>query len=482
MKKLVLFSLIFVLTFSVPVLVMADVPYRGFTYDFWGYSIPAPATYVPAKSINANQICETLGSFNMPQDLHVDINGNIYVADTSNHRIVIFSRELELLNIIDSFTMDGREHTFSFPQGVFVTRDLDIYIADTENQRVVAIDQSGNFLRINDGPDFGEIDDHFQFFPLKIAVDNAGRQFVIVRGVFEGIMRFDPHGHFTGYFGTIQVSVSAIDWFWRLMATAEQRARQQLFIPTEFTGMDIDEYGFVFTTNLFTGEGDKVQRLNPSGENVLANFTNQSITGSINYRAMGLFSGPSQFVDIVARGNGMYTALDRNRGRIYTYDREGNLLYVFGGAGNILGMQRIPTAVAMLDETVLVLDQLRGEITFYEPTELGSLINEAVALLYDGDITRAVEMWHRVLEIDANYNMALIGVGRSLLAAGENRLAMDYLRRGMDIEYYSIAFRRHRTDILRDNFHLIFFAVIVLPLIRPTIWVVKKSGKRVRTA
>ena len=482
MKKLILFSLIFIFTFSSPVIVMADVPYRGFTYDFWGNAIPAPAAYVPAQSVNANQICATLGSFNMPQDLHVDVNGNIYVADTNNHRIVIFNRYLELLNIIDSFTMDGQEQTFSFPQGLFVTRNLDIYIADTENQRVVALDQNGDFLRINVGPEFGEIDDHFQFFPLKITVDNAGRQFVIVRGVFEGLMRFDPQGYFTGYFGTIEVSVSAVDWFWRLIATAEQRARQQLFIPTEFTGMDIDEYGFVFTTNLFTGEGDKVQRLNPSGMNVLANFTDQNIVGSVNYRAMGLFSGPSQFVGIVARGNGMYTALDRNRGRIYTYDREGNLLYVFGGAGNILGMQRTPTAVAMLDETVLVLDQLRGEITFYEPTELGSLINEAVALLYGGNITLAVEMWHRVLEIDANYNMALIGVGRSLLAARENRLAMDYLRRGMDVEYYSIAFRRHRTDILRDNFHFIFFGVVALALIKPTIWVVKKGGKRVLAA
>ncbi|MCL2363684.1 MAG: NHL repeat-containing protein [Defluviitaleaceae bacterium] len=479
MKKFVLFCLIFI--FAFPLSVNA-VPYRGFTYNYWGGPIPAPVAYVPLSHVNASDICASLGSFNMPQDLHVDINGNIYIADTSNHRIVIFDRHLELINVIDSFYMHGALQTFNFPRGVFVTRDLDIYIADTENRRIVTLDQQGNFLRVNNGPEFGEIDDHFQFFPLKITVDNAGRQFVIVRGVFEGIMRFDPRGNFTGYFGTIQVSVSAIDWFWRLISTAEQRARQQLFIPTEFTGMDIDEYGFVFTTNLATGAGAKVQRLNPAGEDVLHNFTDIEIVGSANYSALGQFSGPSQFIDIVARGNGMYTALDRNRGRLYTYDREGNLLYVFGGTGNVLGMQRIPTALAVLDDTILVLDALRGEITFYEPTELGWLINEAVALLYDGDVTRAVEMWHRVLEIDANFRLALVGVGRAYLAAGENRLAMNYLRRGIDVEYFSIAFRRHRTELMRDNFYLIFFAVVGLAFIKPAVWVVKKVRKKVRPA
>ena len=460
-KKLSSMIVIFILALATATPVFGDVPYRGFTYGYWGNPTPAPAAYVAVKSISARHISPELGAFSMPQDVFVDRNNIIYLLDTGNNRIIVFDGDLNLLNIIDSFVMDGNLETFNGPRGIFVTDNLDIYIADTENRRVIALDQEGNFLRINEGPDHDVLEDDFPFFPLRINVDLAGRQFVIARGVFEGIMRFDSRGRFTGYYGTIRVSVNPMDWFWRMMATQEQRARQMLFIPTEFTGMSIDEYGFIFTTNVDTGLGNAVQRLNPSGDDVLANFTNQRISGTQNYREMGMFGGPSVFVDITVRGNGMYTALDSNRGRLYTYDSEGNLLYVFGGTGNVVGMQRIPAAVAAIDDRILVLDQLRGELTFFEPTEYGRLINEAIALRYDGDEASAVEVWHRVLELDQNYQLALVGIGKSLLAAGENRAAMGYLRRGMNIDYYSVAFRRYRTELLRANINWILIGLMV---------------------
>jgi len=478
-KGLIQIAIVFILVLGTTVNVLA-VPYRGFNYDYWGRSVPTPSAYEPLRSISARSISEELGSFNMPQDLFVDINGDIYLVDTGNSRIVVFDRDLNLLRIIDSFYNEGVQDSFNLPRGIFVTQNLDIYVADTENMRIVTLDADGNLLRMNHGAVLEDIEDDFPFFPLKISVDNAGRQFVIVRGVFEGIMRFDPRGRFTGYFGTIRVAVSPIDWFWRIVSTREQRARQVLFIPTEFTGMDIDEYGFIFTTNIGTGAGYQVQRLNPSGTDVLSNFTDFDIVGTHNYPVVGQFAGPSTFVDIVARGSGMYTAIDSNRGRLYTYDSEGNLLYVFGGTGNIVGMQRVPTALAMLDDTILVLDQLRGEITFYEPTEFGRLINSAIALRYIGDEAAAVEMWYRVLELDENYRLAHIGIGRSLLAAGYNREAMDYLRRGMDTDYYSVAFRRFRTEVLQSNINHILTAVLVLALIKPSFWIIKKSRKRWR--
>jgi len=476
MKRLLSF-VIFILILAITVPVLADVPYRGFTYGYWDNPAPAPAAYVPIKSISAWHIDPDLGNFNMPQDVFVDRNNHIYLMDTGNNRIVVFDENLNLITVIDSFVMDGIAHTFNRPQGIFVTDNLDIYIADTENRRIVTLDKYGSFLRINTGPDFDVIEDDFPFFPLKVNVDLAGRQFVITRGVFEGIMRFDTRGQFTGYFGTIRVTVSPLDWFWRLMATPEQRARQMLFIPTEFTGMSIDEHGFIFTTNVDTGLGNAVQRLNPSGDDVLANFTNQRIHGTQNYREMGMFSGPSEFVDITVRGNGMYTALDANRGRVYTYDSEGNLLYVFGGTGNVLGMQRIPVAIAAINDTIIVLDQLRGELTFFEPTEYGRLINEAIALRYDGNEAEAVKLWHRVLELDQNHNLAMVGIGKSLLAAGENREAMRYLRRGMSIEYFSVAFRRYRSEVLRANFNFIFAGVLVLSALKTGHWVYRKKAR-----
>jgi hypothetical protein len=95
--------------------------------------------------------------------------------------------------------------------------------------------------------------------------------------------------------------------------------------------MALDQYNFVFTTNIDPwGSSNQVMRLNPRGEDVLLNLNdNVSISGDQRHRATGSLSGPSQLIDIIARPNGMFSALDRTRGRVYTYDSEGNLLYVF---------------------------------------------------------------------------------------------------------------------------------------------------------
>ena len=53
----------------------------------------------------------------------------------------------------------------------------------------------------------------------------------------------------------------------------------------------------------------------------------------------------SRFVDIVNREFGMFSALDRQRGRIFTYDNQGNLLYVFGGIGDAVGLFTRPQAI-----------------------------------------------------------------------------------------------------------------------------------------
>jgi len=470
-KKVITVGLICLIVLSIAVPAFAGVasnsgvPYRGFTYGHWSNYIPAPAAYAPVKSVSATHISTGLGVFSTPQDMASDVEDNLYILDSGNNRIIKLNKDLELIKVIDSFMYNGVKETFASPNGIFITEEMDIYIADTENRRVVALDSEGNFLRVNYGPQMDMIEDRFDFVPRKVVVDRAGREYVIVRNVFEGIMRFDTKGKFTGYFGTIFVNVSPVEWFWRLVSTDEQRSRQRLFIPTEFSSMDIDTYGFIYTTNVDLGNDNKVKRLNPGGEDVLVNRTEQFINGDQHYRAMGPLSGSSIFVNIKYRGHGMYTALDSTRGRMFTYDSEGYLLYTIGGTGTVLGMQFRPVAVEAIGDTLYVLDQLRGEITVFEPTEYGSLINEAIALQYEGDEGRAVDLWKRVLELDENYPLANVGVGKSLLAAGENREAMDYLRKGMDIEYYSIAFRRWRTEVLKENINFILTAGVVTVLI-----------------
>ena len=476
---MVSFILICIIVLSVTVPAFASgVPYRGFVYDYWSSYIPAPAAYTPAKSVSAALIDPSLGTFNTPQDMAIDSENNLYVLDSGNNRIVKLTSDLELIKVIDSFSYNGALHSFDNPNGIFVTENMDIYVADTNNRRIVALDSEGDFIKMNYGPSPDELENRYAFIPTKIVVDRAGREYVIVRNVFEGIMRFDTKNRFTGFFGKVLVNVSAVDWFWRLVSTDAQRQRQRLFLPTEFSGMDIDDYGFIYTTNVDFGDENKVKRLNPAGDDVLVNRTEQLISGDQWFRMMGPLSGPSIFVDITYRGNGVYTAIDSTRGRMFTYDSEGNLLYTIGGIGNVLGMQFRPTAVESIGDNLYVLDLLRAEITVYEPTEYGDLINRAVYLQYEGEDIAAVDLWRQVLELHENYPLANIGVGKSLLAIGENRAAMEYLRRGMDVEYYSIAFRRWRTELLKENINFILTGILLIGLIIPgyMIFIRKKKG------
>ena len=70
--------------------------------------------------------------------------------------------------------------------------------------------------------------------------------------------------------------------------------------------------------------------------------------------------------------------------------------------------------------------------------------------------------WAKVLKLNENFEQAYIGIGKAYLNSGEYDKAMDYLSLGMSRSYYSIAYKRYRNDVLKENFNLIFGGIIVL--------------------
>jgi len=94
----------------------------------------------------------------------------------------------------------------------------------------------------------------------------------------------------------------------------------------------------------------------------------------------------------------------------------------------------------------LVLDAGNNRVTQFAPTEYGRLINLAIELRYNGNDAAAADVWRELTRLDENFMLAWAGIGRSKLAEGDNVAAMYYLRRGMDLRYFSVAFRRNRLD------------------------------------
>ena len=382
----------------------------------------------------------------------------------------------EVTNVITGYEFGGESVTFAEVGGVEGVA-LN-YVCDGSkrpNQRVqrqVCIaDSSDNLIvlnseltvtRVTRDADSEVLSSNFDYTPKKVAVDYAGRVYCVVQNKVQGIMVFETNGDFTGFFGTIEVSISAWDKFWRKLATKEERSKQQLFIPTEFTGIDIDEEGFVYATNVDEAGMQAARRLNPKGEDVIRMGANANLGGDIAINGTSQYAGASKIVDVVYRDKGVYSLLDSKRGRIFTYDHEGNLLYIFGGLGSQTGTLSLPVAIEYAQDRLLVLDARQNSILVFGETEYGRLINDAVALRFDGDEALAVELWEQVLRLDENNELANTGIGKAYLSAGDNEKAMEYLKRGMNQEYYSVAFKRYRNELLKENIQYVLTGIVVL--------------------
>ncbi|MCM1262064.1 MAG: gluconolactonase [Butyrivibrio sp.] len=432
-----------------------SIPYDTYNYDYREYIHFTPAPYVPAGTISGDKFTwngESLGKFVVPQDLCQADDGNIYIADTGNNRIVVLDNDMkEVVNVITTFDNEGTEDTFKQPYGVCVSESGQIYIADSQNNRVVVLNKDGSLAKIVANPQSESLEDGYIFVPLKIAVDYADRIYVIAQNMFEGIMVFESNGNFSSFFGTIEVQISLWEKFWKRLATKEERSKQLLFIPTEFTGIDVDPEGFIYSSNIDPTGVQGVRRLNPRGEDVIKKGENGNVGGDLQIDGTTDYAGPSQLTDVVYRQNGIYSCLDRKRGRIFTYDHEGNLLYIFGGLGTQEGTFQMPVAVDDIGGRIVVLDATAGTIVLFEETEYGRLINEAVSLRFDGDEAEAVDLWNRVLELDENNELANTGIGKAYLTAGDYVQAMKYLELGMNRDYYSVAYRRYRNGMLTEN-------------------------------
>ncbi len=470
LKNLFCIPLALMISIATSTSVYGETPYRAYNYDYWGDAVEMPNPYMPSATYEKGDFGE-LG-LNAPNDLFYDNRDNIYIADTGNNRIIKLDTDYTLESELSTF---NNGDTFNKPTGIFVDDEDKLYVCDSGNNRILVLDSEGELLQEIKDIQSTVLPANFVFIPQQIVVDKAGRMYVLAQNIFEGLMTFEPDGRFSGYFGTIKVSYNPMDLFWRNLATEEQRSKMLMFIPTEFINTDINEDGFIYTTEVASYGNPKVKKLNPSGKNVLINYTDNPIVGDLVVRGQ-----ESYFADIDITEIGIYTALDRTNGRVFAYDSEGNNLYTFGVVGNEDGNFKTPVAIENINGDIAVLDQQLNRLIVFEPTFYGSLINEAINLRYNGDESEAVEVWKKVLEINTSYEIANRGIGKAYLSSGDNVLAMKYLKLGYDRKNYSVAFKRYRNEILQENIEGIIAVVIGLIALRSLLKFYKKRKLKLK--
>ncbi len=436
--------------------VRADTGTDSYNYSFWGESVPAPAAFQATQLVNGASL--GIEALREPNDLYVTNDNFIYVIDTGNNRVVIIDKEFNMVDTIDSFLHGGKNDTFSNPRGVFVTNEKHVLIADTGNHRVVHLDQHFNLVKIIEEPKSDLIREDFVFQPERVVVDNANRIYVLASGVFDGFMEFDIEGDFTTFIGANRVQIEPIEYFWSRVATREQRSQMRMFIPTEFSNLDINDQGFLYATST-DGSNDSIKKLNARGTDILRREGYFSPIGDIRYEHD---LGPSRLTDISVTDSEIYSVLDSRRGRIFTYDGDGHLMYMFGGLGNRLGKFNTPVAISWFGEDFLVLDRALGEITVFRTTEYGRTLTEAVRSYYRGDEEKANDLFERTVNMNANLNFAYSGIGKALLRQGDYKEAMHNFEQSYDRTNYSKAFLLYRNEVLREHFSTIMTVLMLV--------------------
>jgi hypothetical protein len=449
-----------------------------YNYDFWSNPVYSPDAYHASAYILGSAF--GIDNFRDPQGLFIR-DKRIYICDSGNNRIVILEASndnYELAGVVRSISINGVESAFNYPSDLFETTDGDIYICDTNNQRVVRVDRDWNYRSLILKPDDQSIDVTAEFLPVKLVVDSAGRIFVQARNVNKGLMEFDRSGSFTGYMGANKVQFNIADYVWKLISTSAQRATMDLFIPTEYNNLCLDHEGFMYVTNS-SGQTDAVRRLNAMGQDILVRNGYEDPLGDLVYGNAGGVIGPSKFIDVVALKNDSYACFDRVRGRIFMYDFQGNLLYAFGGVGNRKGYFQLPSAIDIMGDALFALDSRSAALTRFDLTEYGALINAALNEYAAGRYDVSAEHWETVLKMNGNYDLAYIGIGRAALRQGDYQKAMKYYKLKRYDEGYGKAFQLYRKQWMEENLWKILLIIGALIIVPPLIKFTLKIRKEV---
>jgi len=142
-------------------------------------------------------------AFSAPRGIAIAPDGSLYIADSRNHRIVHLNENGELLHkwgtYADILSGDAPEGTFNEPWGIAVSPDGNVFVADTWNHRIQKFTADGQFITMWN--EFGDTQAPDSFWgPRGIAVDFMGRVYVTDTGK-QRVVIFDSNGKYITHFG-----------------------------------------------------------------------------------------------------------------------------------------------------------------------------------------------------------------------------------------------------------------------------------------
>lgn len=256
------------------------------------------------------------GQFNHPVGVVADGAGNVYVADSGNHRIQKFSSSGAFI------AQWGSEGTgngqFDHPGGLAVDGAGNVYVADRGNHRIQKFSSSGAFIAKwgTEGSGNGQFS-----YPSDVAVDSTGNVYVSDQ-LNDRVQKFTSTGSFITKWGSRGTGNGEFD---------------------SPTGVAVDAGGHVYVADSgIGGDGD-----NGLGNHRIQKFTS---TGAFIRKWGGRGSGNGQFEfpsDVTVDASGNVYVSDNANDRVQKFTSTGAFVSTWGTFGSGNGQFDFPSGVAV---------------------------------------------------------------------------------------------------------------------------------------
>ncbi|WP_274362880.1 YIP1 family protein [Paenibacillus thermotolerans] len=439
--------------------VRAETPYPNYYISPDNYYLKIPAPYVPDGYISLDN--DEAGGFKKPQDLFVDRNDALYVADTENKRVVKLDEDGNVLLIVGAGGEQDGPAALTSPTGVFVDEEGGIYVTDSLKQRIVQYDAEGRFVREIGKPASPLLGDQFKYQPVKVIVDSRKYFYVVNSGDHKGLLMLDREGGFRGYFGGNRVEATWFDSLIRFLYDQKQRAGTYVNLPYSFNNVALAPDGYIYATT--TGAASKqIRKFNMVGGDIYPdagrNFADQSLSWKTDKT--------QNFIDATIDEQGNMTVLDQTFGRMYQYDVDGRALFAFGSNGQGVGNTLSGVAIeADSRGNLYVLDEMLNIVLKFRKTQFSSLVHEANELYSEGKYRESFEPWRQVRDYNNFYELALQAMGQIEMRRDDYADALGYFREAYDKGGYSDAFYEYRRQYVKERFDMIASSAVAVLIV-----------------